>query len=912
MGRLIILILFIISIANVASPAGWTQTTVAGLITGTVKDQTGAVIAGAQVTIRNSASGETRTSTTDDAGRFSFDKLIPGAYTLSVAQSGFKQAERGIAVEAGRPQTVEIRLEVAAPKVEIDVGGKGSVAGNADPNYRALRDGAFSETYNVNNLTLKRDVGTLTLRSGRVSFFAPVMGRVVKAVFVGDGSFVLEPAPPLERKYLRLIADRDKVDETFEKAVLCFTDDTYKEIKSQAQAGSDEPRAADVIRDFNNRARFSAERVRSLAQDLGASENIEALILADIYNPRQAGFFSAYIFGRKDGDLRYHVRPRGALPQLLAPEEVALINVDPGGEKDGVWYLAHSMGEYQNGTASSNEDKRSVHAQHYRIETVIDSGQKLTATAELRFTPVIDGERVIGFGLLPNLRVSRVALDSRDVGYVQESRKQDGSFYAVTPEPLAKGKEYKITIEYQGNKVVRDEGGGNFAVGARESWYPSVNVFQDHSTFDLTFKVPAKYTLVGVGKLVKSWREGDFGATQWVSEVPLAVAGFNYGLFKKKEITDADTKYQIEGYATSELPDYLREASEIGGMTPTRLVDSAIVEAQNSMRLFTHWFGEAPYGRIAITQQPQPFFGQSWPTLVYLPIISFFDSTQRWMLMGGISKGLNDFIQEVTPHEVSHQWWGHIVGWSSYHDQWLSEGFADFSAGLYLEYTEKTPDKFLGYWKTQRDRIIRGNQFGHRATDVGPIWMGLRLRTFKTAGAYNDLVYPKGGYVLYMLRSMMRDRKTGDQPFIDMMHDFVKTYFNQNASTEDFKRMVEKHMTPNMDLDGNKRMDWFFNEWVYGTEVPRYRLDYSLTQDSDGKCLFTGAVTQSEVSEHFKMLVPLYVDFDGKLIRLGEATVNGNSKTQEFKVKLPQKPKRVVINPYYNVLAVDSVSQEKK
>ena len=75
-------------------------------------------------------------------------------------------------------------------------------------------------------------------------------------------------------------------------------------------------------------------------------------------------------------------------------------------------------------------------------------------------------------------------------------------------------------------------------------------------------------------------------------------------------------------------------------MTPTRLTENAIVEAQNSMRVFTHWFGEAPYGRIAITQQPQFNFGQSWPTLVYLPISAFFDSTQRWMLMGRVSNAL--------------------------------------------------------------------------------------------------------------------------------------------------------------------------------------------------------------------------------------------------------------------------------
>src|ERR1035438_2926008 len=52
-----------------------------------------------------------------------------------------------------------------------------------------------------------------------------------------------------------------------------------------------------------------------------------------------AGFFSAYLHGHKHSDLRFHLKPRGALNQLSTPEEVALINVDPGDAQEGIWYL---------------------------------------------------------------------------------------------------------------------------------------------------------------------------------------------------------------------------------------------------------------------------------------------------------------------------------------------------------------------------------------------------------------------------------------------------------------------------------------------------------------------------------------------------------------------------------------------
>ena len=156
-----------------------------------------------------------------------------------------------------------------------------------------------------------------------------------------------------------------------------------------------------------------------------------------------------------------------------------------------------------------------------------------------------------------------------------------------------------------------------------------------------------------------------------------------------------------------------------------------------------------------------------------------------------------------------------------------------------------------------------------------------------------------------MLKSMMYDAKTGDQPFIDMMKDFVKTYTNGNASTESFKQIVEKHMTPAMDLDGNHKMDWFFNEWVYGTEVPHYKFTYNTTATPDGKVMLEASLVQSGVSDKFKMMVPVYAEFNGKMQRLGMATIIGNT-TAPIKVKLPQQPGKVMINYAHDILSYEN------
>jgi hypothetical protein len=75
----------------------------------------------------------------------------------------------------------------------------------------------------------------------------------------------------------------------------------------------------------------------------------------------------------------------------------------------------------------------------------------------------------------------------------------------------------------------------------------------------------------------------------------------------------------------------------------------------------------------------------------------------------------------VIPHEVAHQGWGHTVGFGSGRDQWmLSEGFADFSASLYLSYIEKDTKKFLTFWNDERELLLDRDAQGFRAIDVGP------------------------------------------------------------------------------------------------------------------------------------------------------------------------------------------------
>ena len=773
-----------------------------------------------------------------------------------------------------------------------------------DRNYQALRDASPGETFVIDNVSLQRDVAQLTLETGTVTFLTPLQDKRMLAVFLGEGMFEVTPITSMDRDYLAKVAGQQRLRIGFQRMLIAFSDSTYEEIKKVGKPAALDPDAATTATDLR----------RKIRKDPDSDDNIEAELLSDFYNPLRERSFMAFMSGKGAEDLRFLLKPYSAISGL-PPEEVAVLFEGKSSDKAGIWYLSHPASEWKNGTASSGERKLQIKVRHYAIDATISGNASLAGTTTLTFNVLTSGERVLRLQLHSALRVKKVIYDSsQQVAFIQEKNDEDAGLYVILPEAMSKDTEHSLAVEYAGDKVISNAGNGNFYVGARESWYPNVGAFSERATFDLRFRYPKRYTLVSIGDLVRETKEKDETIAEWKSDLPVAVAGFNYGDFRRKSQKITKTDIEIEAFANDSMPDALRSIIsnlETSGntWTPSALMDRAISEAGAAVQIYNQFFGPTPFKRLAITQQPAFNFGQSWPALVYLPVIAFLDSTQRYQLLQGNTFDLNDFIQEVTPHEVAHQWWGHMVGWASYHDQWLSEGFADFSASLFLQLTRKNPDDYLKFWAHARDAIVSKNNFGQSPNDAGPLWLGIRLSTPKNPRGYSGLVYPKGAYVLHMLRNIMWDSSTHDEKFIAMMKDFVKSHETRNATTESFKSVVEKHMTPSMDLEGNHRMDWFFREWVYGTEIPRYRLEYTLASGENGQTILKGKLTQGGVSDSFLMTVPLYVELASGTARLGSVAIGGNRPT-EFQLMLSVKPKRVFLNAKQDVLAYETSSVE--
>ena len=670
------------------------------------------------------------------AGKFTSPELKPGKYVLQVTKDGFQPLSSP--VELHGQSAVQLTLAIAEEKTSITVTGKSLAFANSDAFYRRLRDIGYGSTYRCDDFTLPMDVGTFVFKSGTMTFLAPIDGYQTGAIFVGHGHFTLKPVMRVDVQEMVRRSGSETAEEDVTDVVFRFTAGAYPYFAKLVTKTVDRPAEAETaFKKWQARMRFRHEFPNGFTQAIledSTIDNDDADMLAAIYNPKHPAFINAYMTGTPHKDLRFFIRQRvGAIPQLDSPEEVALINCNGDGMDDGIWYSQHMYPELKAHTANSLEDRRLFATRKYEIETVIGKNIHFFSRATISFEPLVEGDRVLKFALLPTLRVSRVTDESgKDLHFIQESRKEDGSFYAILDEAPPMGKAHTISIEYGGDKVLYDAGGGSYYVGARESWYPNLNGFGEKALYDLTFKVPKPNVVISVGKLQGVSEEEGFAVSHWVTPVPVAVAGFNYGKYQKEEISDDITHYAITGYYLMDLPDnlapYKLGNGPLATMAPHAMTKYALEQTRAQMQLCTVYFGRAPYENVSITEQPNFNFGQSWPSLVYLPISAYIDSTQRWRLFGTIDSNFTGFVQEVTPHEVAHQWFGHSVGWASYHDAMVVRGVSRILPRDFIcrrPWAGNWKGDYVEYWDRQKRRILEKNSYGMSANDAGPLWLWL-------------------------------------------------------------------------------------------------------------------------------------------------------------------------------------------
>jgi len=790
--------------------------------------------------------------------------------------------------------------------------------------YAQLRQlGVSGQSALTENVVFKRDAATFTFVNGHLTFAAPVGGRVLGAVFEGQGTVLINPPTPMDQRQLSRFTKSPMLQDEFHQAVFFFTDDSWSELQKvlKIQGGGAASAAGGALAAQKKYAENFNDWWGNEAKGNFQMRNLSARMLADLADPTSRGLFLADFKGERFGDLIYQVswnRDSLLLPDFAKGEEVMLLHYNRGNYFE--WWSGFHLAEEYARTPRPDHRTLLAHCRQARIDAEVAKDNRLAATADLEFEVLSGPARLLPFNLRGVLRISDIQdSEGKKVAFIQEGRELDNDPWLILPEPAKPGQIYKMRITYaedstRDSRIVRQRGSGLYYVTARESWFPNFGAFDDRTQYSLHFRSPKKFKFVGTGRLVKSEKAKDFLETDWQSEIPYSVVGFNYGNFADK--SQSDPNFTVTAYSGKEPPDELKGlssdiataelargpghgdvSSELGimqgGFNTTAMLQYAAGLSFQALKFFEYLFGTLPFKTVSVTEQPVRGYGQSWPTLIFLPYDSLLDSTTRNSLGLQESAEEREFYSLVAVHEMAHQWWGHLVGWKTYHDQWLSEGIAEFSSALFLRQFE--PKKWNSFWELKRRWLLNKNRAGDRRVDVGPLWLNFQLNEYVEPTNAMILTYFKGAYVMEMLRAIMENPrdKNPDGRFIAMMHDFTSTYAGKNVSTEDFRRVVEKHM--------GEPMDWFFNEWVYGAETPIYDFKYQLKPGDGGKTVLSVSLKQSGVSDSFQMRVPLYAFVGGQPRRLGLLRIQGNN-TFTGDLPLPFQPEKITLDEMHSIL----------
>ncbi len=415
---------------------------------------------------------------------------------------------------------------------------------------------------------------------------------------------------------------------------------------------------------------------------------------------------------------------------------------------------------------------------------------------------------------------------------------------------------------------------------ATTSWYPN-NGLLDRAQFEVEFLHRKGLTAiaVGAGSAVEDAGDGHF-KTSWRTERELGFASFAIGRFEVDRAKTPKTGVDIAYYSP---------ALSISHDKQTLMM----TELANGVDFYSELFGAYPYGTLKGVFHPR-MFGQGFSSMVMLPPLS----KSGWA---------REHIGLVS-HEVSHQWWGNIVGWRSYRDQWLSEGFAEYSSALYLKarYDAEAMHTKLRRLRNELNMpslALKSGAARTRVADIGPMILGLRLATTETFNAYRSLTYAKGGLVLRMVHFLLTNPADGnDTLFFEMLRDFAKRYQDRPASTEDFANVAGEYF--NKSPIGRKysyrHLGWFFRQWVYQAHLPTYRLEYKIRNLPDGKAMLEGTLFQEGVPDNWEMPLPLALRMDKD--RVAHGTVLAKGPSIAVSIPLPVQPKEVQLNVNGTVL----------
>jgi aminopeptidase N len=501
---------------------------------------------------------------------------------------------------------------------------------------------------------------------------------------------------------------------------------------------------------------------------------------------------------------------------------------------------------------------------NYRIEAqIIPDQHLLRAGADVSFVP-LDATRSVVFELNGSLKIESIEMNGKALtGWVQDAVGV-GSLGPTVRVDLGQvvpaNQPVTLRIRWSG-ALVSPEGGplatkrlayvgteGSYLMYASR-WFPFHDYAADRATSDITFIVPSGLQVAGTSDdPVVAQPAPKEGAVRYrfVHRQPVLIGNFAAGQYINKNLRYAN--YDLQLYAMPGSEKRLEAYAELTGRV---------------LEFYTKRYGKPLFGnRLVVVQiDDESLDSYSGPGIIFLSS-KMFDTTRP-------------VPEEKIEREIAYQWWGQSVGLKSFDDAWLSQGLAEWSAFAFREST-MSAGALDAAQREQQERALTFEQTASIARAPSAL--------DDQSAAYQSIVFYKGSMVFRMLRETI-----GRENFDKLLAAYLENYRGKNASIDDFEKLATKISQDNL--------RYFFAQWVEGTGVPEFTVDYQIIRTRAGKFRTRGTVKQN--LETLKMPVELLLRAEGdnqqKIVRI-------EGRSDDFDFESSGQPLEVVVDPNNKIL----------
>lgn len=760
-------------------------------------------------------------------------------------------------------------------------------AATAAETAHAIREAGLdpAECYRVRDLKFSTDRAKFFFNEGYLILGHTVDGKRVTALFSsdvegGDAEILLLPPNRAERQSLSSYTGSPNLDEHFNTALMLFSPDVLTQLTDQIASSPSSKKAPEM-------GALLDSKFSSVARHVTASFGVR-LTWSLLAPGSNRGFFCSVIQGKQLGNFDLVYDPS-------APEQLSLGAISSRENQP-------SFDIWTSFRARNAEAPPKIAISDYRIDANVNSDLSMEVVTRYRVR-VEQPSPVVPVELSDLMRVNSATIDGAPAEVLQHAdvrpdlMRKSGSELTllVATAPLEAGRDHEVEIHHAGSVII-DAGNHVYYVASRSNWYPGWG--NSHTLYDLTFHVPKHLHIVLPGTPVSEAVEGESRTTRTRIESPVRAAGFNLGVYERTSV--ARSGFTVDVYANREFENALKSNTVVAIEQPalttnrrTRTPPTGLSTATppmmasppnrlqalassiaGAMDYFTSLFGPPPLRRLEVTPVPGTF-GQGFPGLIYLSTLSYLSPASDAQGLANPQHRIF-FEQLMEPHEAAHQWWGNVVFHSGYHDEWITESLANYSALMYLDKQHggrKVSDALLNSY---REELLKNN-----LEAAGPITQGRRLESAATPSAWRAITYGKGTWIVHMLRARL-----GDTAFLKMLASLRQEYERQEISTEQFRLHCARFLPPGA---ADKQLEGFFDQWVYGTGIPQLKLTWKA---KPGRV--TGSVKQAGVADDFSTEVTLEIRTGGKAIR---KTIRTDNDGAEFSFPVAGTAAKVILDP---------------